>query len=454
MANQIECPVCGVMIEIDDNSGSNIECTNCHEIVTNNYASKIVENKKNANYKQSQKAKTRNRSSHLPSDYTIIEGDSDYRNHSTENDGLAIDTVSTSKYDEEGVKKELVNTLVETDYVPADIFECLHIEDVRKYYLPYQLFKGTYQVPWYATYQWYEYVDYVENGERKSMRQKRYGESNGIANGEFSFLCLVCDGDNIPPKLFEKAKKKSSLLEKVVSYSSDIIDDHRNVVVMPNSSFEFNWKERVVQDVLSMGKVDAEKQARSYEGGSFTKAIGTGASLQSCNYQVNYDLSELETILVPFWHVGYSYQDKHYWFVMDGGGRHKEIEAPKDEEEMAVIEENEKKKTGCLWNAIILLLLVSSVIAGWMCGSWLIFLGIAALGLGVAYMAFHNDEKVDNLNKEVRNENKKRRQELAHGFLNNLPEGGKSKQLKMNKKNENVKETKEIVNDDYLDSIV
>ena len=59
MANQIECPVCGIMIEIGDHSGDSIECPNCHEMVTSDYAQEKSENEKNANRRQSSKPKKR-----------------------------------------------------------------------------------------------------------------------------------------------------------------------------------------------------------------------------------------------------------------------------------------------------------------------------------------------------------------------------------------------------------
>lgn len=450
MANQIECPVCGVMIDVDDNSGLKIECPNCHEMVVNNYAREKLENKRKTTRKQSNQSKVNSKTSQYSSDYTII-GDNNFKNSSTGNDGFAIDAVSESKYDEDGVKKELINALVEKDYVPSEIFDGLNIETVRKYYLPYQLFEGTYQVPWHAVYQWDEYYDYVENGERKRMCQKQYSESNGIANGKFSHLCLAYSGEDIPSKLFEKAKKKSSVLEKVVSYSSNIEESGKNVVVMPNSNFETNWKNRVSKDVLAKGKEDAEKQARSNEDGSFLKAVGTGVSLQNFNYQINYDLALLQTILIPFWYVDYTYQDTHYLFIMDGGGRFKELEAPQNKEEIALVEENEKKKSGFAW-ILVLLLLASSIVLGWICGSWLVFLGLVALGIIVAYLAANKDAKVDNMNKEVKNENKKRRQELAQGLLSDWGDNKKS-QLSTNKIDE-IGGTKTSGNDDYLDSIV
>lgn len=451
MANQIECPVCGVMIEIDDNSRLEIECPNCHEMVVNNYAREELEKERGTARKQPNKSKVKSKKSQPSSDYTII-GDADFKNSSTGNDGLAIDGVSESKYDEDGAKKELINALVEKDYVPSDIFEGLNIEMVRKYYLPYQLFEGTYQAPWHAVYQWDEYVDYVENGERKTMRQIQYGESNGIANGKFSYLCLACSGDNIPSPIYKKAKMKSSILEEVVSYTSDIEEGGRNVVVMPNSDFKTNWENRISKEVLAKGKEDVEKQARSNEAGSFMKALGTGASLQNCNFQVNYDLALLQTILIPFWHIDYTYQDTHYWFIMDGRGRFQELEAPKNEEEIAIVEENEKMKTRDGWSLIVLLLFALSIILGWALGSWLVFLGIAALGIIVMVWISNKNEKVDNLNKEVRNENKKRRQELAQGLLSNWPEN-KAPQFRTNN-NDKIKETKSTGNDDYLDSIV
>jgi Zn-finger nucleic acid-binding protein len=450
MDNQIECPVCGVMIDIDDNSGLKIECPNCHEMVTNAYAREKLENKRKTTRKQPDSSKSKSKKSQNASDYMII-GDNDYQNSSTGNDGFSIDVVSESKYDEDGVKKELVNALVEKDNVPSDIFEKLNIEMVRKYYLPYQLFEGTYQVPWNAVYEWNEYVDYVENGVKKTMRQKQYGESNGIADGKFSYLYLVCSGDNIPPKLFKKAQKKTSVSKKVVPYSSDI-EEGENVVVMPNSNFETNWTKKVSKKVLAKGKEDAEKQARSNEAGAFMKALGTGASLQNYNYQVNYDLKKLQTILIPFWYIDYNYQDTHYGFIMDGGGNFIELESPENEEELAIIEENEKKKTSWVWGCMIFLVWAAGGFLGSMFDSWLVFFVFAAVGFVMAYWSGSKDEKVDELNMEVRNENKKQRQEKAQGLLSNWSAGNGVQ--KTSNENSDKRETETSGNDDYLDSIL
>lgn len=451
MTNQIECPVCGVMIEVDNNSGLKIECPNCHEVVVNKYAREKHENKRNNSRGKISSSKSKRINTQSSSNYTII-GDNDYVNHSTGNDGYAIDVMAVSKFDEDGVKNELINSLVDKDYVPLDIFEELNIESVRKYYIPYQLFEGVYQAPWNAVYQWDEYVDYVENYERKKMRQKQYGESNGIANGKFSYFCLTCEGDNVPPKLLKQAQKRSSILEEVIPYSSEIEIDKNVVVVMPNSNFEKNWKSVVSKEVLAKGKKDAEEQARSNEDGTFLKAIGTGVSLQNFNYQVNYNLTSLQTIMIPFWYVDYSYKNSNYLFIMDGRGKLKELEAPQNKEEKAEVEENEKKKTGCAWYGTVLALWASSIVLGWIYGSWLLFLGLAILGIIVAVVAANKDGKVDDLNEEVRNENKKRRQELAQGLLKDRFDG-KRAQLK-NNKSDKVNETKTSGNDDYLDSIV
>jgi hypothetical protein len=134
---------------------------------------------------------------------------------------------------------------------------------------------------------------------------------------------------------------------------------------------------------------------------------------------------------------------------MDGAGKFKELEAPKNQEEIALVEENEKKKSGFAW-ILVLLLLASSIILGWMCSSWLVFIGLVVSGIIVAWWAANKDAKVDEMNKEIRNENKKRRQELAQGLFSDLSavEGA---QLETK---EDAKDTKSSGNDDYLDSIV
>ena len=63
------------------------------------------------------------------------------------------------------------------------------------------------------------------------------------------------------------------------------------------------------------------------------------------------------------------------------------------------------------------------------------FLGLAIFGFVVAGWAAKKDEKVDNLNKEVRNENMKRRKEMAQGFIGNWSED-KESQLRRNKDDE------------------
>ena len=86
----IGCPHCKKETSFDlsifDENVKEVECPNCHEMVTNNYAREIVEAKRSAMRRQPSKPKTKMTTSEPLSPYTII-GDNNYKNDSTGNDG-------------------------------------------------------------------------------------------------------------------------------------------------------------------------------------------------------------------------------------------------------------------------------------------------------------------------------------------------------------------------------
>ena len=98
----------------------------------------------------------------------------------------AVDASMPMRYvlptmDVEGFKHLMAQTLVDTDYVPCDVFQAITAQDVFCIYLPMYLYEGTYQVAW--------------SGNGANQQQL-----HGNATGKMAYLFLANDGKGELPK--------------------------------------------------------------------------------------------------------------------------------------------------------------------------------------------------------------------------------------------------------------
>ena len=107
------------------------------------------------------------------------------------------------KTNENDFEQALISNLVERDYVPTDIFNCINPDNVIKAYLPMFLYEGQYQSSWSCKVA-YEATEVRATSDGKGVKNKtvkKYAPQTGTSQGNFAFLCLAYEGKDIPEEL-------------------------------------------------------------------------------------------------------------------------------------------------------------------------------------------------------------------------------------------------------------
>ena len=231
---------------------------------------------------------------------------------------------------EKDFEKKLVNTLIKRDYVPTDIFTKIRSEDVMKAYLPMYLFEGTYTVSWSCEVGYEESESYYnKEGKRETRTVTRYRPANGETKGNFSFLCLAHEGNDLP----EELKKFSYSFPYNAIYSKEydpallgINSNEKPVTLAPDLDKDAAWNGRGAEKVKEMAQAAAKDQLS----GQKTRGLRTNHT---------YELSNPgRYVLAPFWFVYYTYSgEERYYFVMDGMGEKTDCTTPISTEERNLV---------------------------------------------------------------------------------------------------------------------
>ena len=235
---------------------------------------------------------------------------------------------------------KLVNRLVEPKSVPVPeriIPFTTNEQTFEKY-----LFEGTYNASWSCESS-YMSEKSTSNG---SKDVKKWRPQNGNTAGNFSFLCLANEGEEIPDEL----RKFTSLFPYDVMMSKefepDMIDynDDNLITLERNTDPTLVWQKH--------GKDMVEETARQ----SALVQIGS-QEIRNFRASSSYNLSTTgKYILVPFWFVYYKYNDSQYHFIMDGIGQRTEYSYPVNQEEIDFV--NNKERINKLINWLWLIALV------------------------------------------------------------------------------------------------
>ncbi len=243
---------------------------------------------------------------------------------------------------EQTFENALVNALINQDYVPTNIFDSIQTDHVIQAYLPMYLFEGTYNASWSCESS-YMSEKSTSNG---SKDVKKWRPQNGNTAGNFSFLCLANEGEEIPDEL----RKFTSLFPYDVMMSKefepDMIDynDDNLITLERNTDPTLVWQKH--------GKDMVEETARQ----SALVQIGS-QEIRNFRASSSYNLSTTgKYILVPFWFVYYKYNDSQYHFIMDGIGQRTEYSYPVNQEEIDFV--NNKERINKLINWLWLIALV------------------------------------------------------------------------------------------------
>lgn len=249
--------------------------------------------------------------------------------------------------DESTFENALVNALINQDYVPTNIFEVISTGDVIQAYLPMYLFEGTYNASWSCESSYEDQkVDINKNifdsGSTVSTKTvKKWRPQNGNASGNFAFLCLANEGEEIPEELrqFTRLFPYDVMMSK--EFQPDMIDynDDNLMTLERNADVTLIWqkhgKDMVEETAKKAALIQIGKQEiRNFRASSSHNLTTTG-----------------RYVLVPFWFVYYNYSGNQYHFLMDGIGQRTSYSYPVNQEEIDFVKGKEKitKYVGWLW---------------------------------------------------------------------------------------------------------
>lgn len=250
-------------------------------------------------------------------------------------------------------ERALVNTLVEQDYVPTNIFEAINTDDVFRAYLPMYLYEGSYQASWSCESSYEDQkVDISNNWTNsgktiKTKNVKKWRPQNGNASGNFAFLCLANEGtEDLPEELrnFTYQFPYDVMMSK--QFDGDMLEeeDERLITISRNADATLVWQKH--------GKDLVEETARR----AALDQIGN-QEIRNFRASSSFNLATKgEYVLAPFWFVYYSYNNERHNFMMDGTGQRYSYTYPVNQEEVAFVKGKDKIKTIVNWLWLLSLL--------------------------------------------------------------------------------------------------
>ena len=247
---------------------------------------------------------------------------------------------------ENDFENALINTLIDQDYVPVNIFDAINTDKVFRAYLPMYLFEGTYQASWSCESSYEDQkVDisrnWTDNGKTISTKTvKKWRPQNGNAAGNFAFLCLANEGtDDLPEELRNFTYQFPYDVMMSQEFNGDMLpeEDERMITVSRNADATLVWQKH--------GKALVEETAKN----AALDQIGN-QEIRNFRATSSFSLSTKgEYVLVPFWFVYYTYNNQRYNFMMDGTGQRYSYNYPVDPEETNFVNGKEQIKTIVKW---------------------------------------------------------------------------------------------------------
>ena len=188
---------------------------------------------------------------------------------------------------------------------------------------------------------------------------------NGNASGNFSFLCLANEGDEVPEEVrnFTRLFPYDVMMSKEFEPSMIDVKDDNLMTVERNADAQLVWQKNGKQMVDDTARNAAYNQLGNQD-------------IRNFRATSSYNLTNVgKFVLVPFWFVYYNYNDSKYHFLMDGIGARTSYNYPVNEEEMKFVNGKKSiiKLVQWLWPVAILFLVLTGVIGALIyAGVWLI----------------------------------------------------------------------------------
>lgn len=234
----------------------------------------------------------------------------------------------------------LVKNLVDRDYVPTDIFQCINPGNVIKAYLPMFLYEGTYQSSWSCKVAIEVNEVRASGNSVKNKTVKKFTPHTGTSQGNFAFLCLAYEGKDIPEELRTFCSRFPYNIMASKEYDPALLgiggDDSPMTMAMDTDT-DLVWN-KYGNDLVNELACDNALQQLS------------GDEIKDFRASNSYDLKHNgRYVLAPFWFVYYTYNNEKHYFIMDGLGEKVSMTTPVNNEEVAFVESKEKIKTIATW---------------------------------------------------------------------------------------------------------
>ena len=246
------------------------------------------------------------------------------------------------KTNENDFEQALISNLVERDYVPTDIFNCINPDNVIKAYLPMFLYEGQYQSSWSCKVA-YEATEVRATSDGKGVKNKtvkKYAPQTGTSQGNFAFLCLAYEGKDIPEELRTFSTQFPYNIMASKEYDPNLLglDAEDSPMTLPlDADTDLIWNKYGESLVNQMASDNAKQQL-------------SGEDIKDFRASNSYNLKHNgRFVLAPFWFVYYTYNNEKHYFIMDGLGENTAMTTPIDQEEVAFVNGKERIKTIVSW---------------------------------------------------------------------------------------------------------
>ena len=248
---------------------------------------------------------------------------------------------------EQTFENALTNALINQDYVPTNIFEAISTGDVIQAYLPMYLFEGTYNASWSCESSYMDQKVKVGSNSVSTKDVKKWRPQNGNAAGNFAFLCLANEGNEIPDELrqFTSLFPYDVMMSK--EYADGMIDfnDENMMTLERNADETLVWQKHGKDMVEETAKNAALNQIGNQEIRNFRASSSFNLTTRG------------KYVYAPFWFVYYNYAGGQFHFLMDGIGQRTEYSYPVNQEEVDFVKGKEKIKGYVTWLWVLALLL-------------------------------------------------------------------------------------------------
>ncbi|MBQ2875370.1 MAG: hypothetical protein IJE85_08745 [Bacteroidales bacterium] len=265
-------------------------------------------------------------------------------------------------------EQALISNLVERDYVPTDIFNCINPENVIKAYLPMFLYEGQYQSSWSCKVA-YEATEVRATSDGQGVKNKtvkKYAPQTGTSQGNFAFLCLAYEGKDIPEELrtFSSQFPYNTMASKEYDPGLLGLDAEDSPITLPlDADTDLIWTKYGDSLVNQMASDNAKQQL-------------SGEDIKDFRASNSYNLNHNgRFVLAPFWFVYYTYNNEKHYFIMDGLGENTAMTTPVNQEEVAFVNGKERIKTIVSWMwllALVMWFLINFTVGLVTLGVWLV----------------------------------------------------------------------------------